>query len=216
MRQGHAPLIAAEMAGERPSGAGQRLRFSLFAAGALPANRLAMKISRLALGAYGIALAVVILDQLTKAWVLGAIDAAHISLIPDGYRIAEVAPPVFNLTYVLNTGVSFGLFGGGAGRWILSVFSVVVAGMLAWWATRADRRLLVAAIGLVMGGAIGNVIDRIRFGGVVDFLDFSGTGLFPWIFNVADSGITVGVGLLILDSFLSERRSTVGAAHEKS
>ena len=132
------------------------------------------------------------------------------------FRIAEVAPPVFNLTYVLNTGVSFGLFGGGAGRWILSVFSVVVAGLLAWWATRADRRLLVAAIGLVMGGAIGNVIDRIRFGGVVDFLDFSGTGLFPWIFNIADSGITVGVVLLILDSFLSERRSTVGAAHEKS
>lgn len=175
-----------------------------------------MKISRLALGAYGIALAVIILDQLTKAWVLGAIDAAHISNIPDGYRIAEVAPPMFNLTYVLNTGVSFGLFGGGAGRWILSAFSVIVAGLLAWWATRADRRLLVAAVGLVMGGAIGNVIDRIRFGGVVDFLDFSGTGLFPWIFNVADSGITVGVVLLILDSFLSERRSTVGAAHEKS
>lgn len=177
-------------------------------------SRLA--ISHLALGAYGIALAVIILDQLTKAWVLGAIDAAHISHIPDGYRIAEVAPPVFNLTYVLNTGVSFGLFGGGAGRWILSIFSVVVAGLLAWWATRANRRLLVAAIGLVMGGAVGNVIDRIRFGGVVDFLDFSGTGLFPWIFNVADSGITVGVMLLILDSFLSERRTTVGAAHEKS
>ena len=189
---------------------------SLFAAERLPANSLGMKISRLALGAYGIALAVIILDQLTKAWVLGAIDAAHISNIPDGYRIAEVAPPVFNLTYVLNTGVSFGLFGGGAGRWILSVFSVVVAGLLAWWATRADRRLLIVAIGLVMGGAIGNVIDRIRFGGVVDFLDFSGTGLFPWIFNIADSGITVGVVLLILDSFLSERRSTVGAAHEKS
>jgi len=87
---------------------------SLFAAERLPANSLGMKISRLALGAYGIALAVIILDQLTKAWVLGAIDAAHISNIPDGYRIAEVMPPIFNLTYVLNTGVSFGLFGGGA------------------------------------------------------------------------------------------------------
>ncbi|WP_313574998.1 signal peptidase II [Brevundimonas sp.] len=175
-----------------------------------------MKISRLALGAYLIALAVIVLDQLTKAWVLSAIGAEHITHIPDGFRIAEVAPPVFNLTYVLNTGVSFGLFGGGAGRWLLSVFSVVVAGLLAVWATRANRGLLIAAIGLVMGGAIGNVIDRIRFGGVVDFLDFSGTGLFPWIFNIADSGITVGVVLLILDSFLSERRSTVGAAHEKS
>jgi len=189
---------------------------SLFAAERLPANPLGMKISRLALGAYLIALAVIVLDQLTKAWVLSAIGAEHITHIPDGFRIAEVAPPVFNLTYVLNTGVSFGLFGGGAGRWILSVFSVVVAGLLAVWATRANRGLLIAAIGLVMGGAIGNVIDRIRFGGVVDFLDFSGTGLFPWIFNIADSGITVGVVLLILDSFLSERRSTVGAAHEKS
>jgi len=117
---------------------------------------------------------------------------------------------------VLNTGVSFGLFGGGAGRWILSAFSVLVAIALAVWATRSDRKLMTAAIGLVMGGALGNVFDRIRFGGVVDFLDFSGTGLFPWIFNIADAGITVGVVLLILDSFLSERRSTVGAAPEKS
>ena len=175
-----------------------------------------MKISRFANAAYGLALVVIVLDQLTKAMVLNAIDAAHISQIPDGYRIAEVLPPVFNLTYVLNTGVSFGLFGGGAGRWILSAVSILVAGALAFWATRSDRKLMVAAIGLVMGGALGNVFDRIRFGGVVDFLDFSGTGLFPWIFNIADAGITVGVVLLILDSFLSERRSTVGAAHEKS
>lgn len=175
-----------------------------------------MKISRFAYAAYGLALVVIVLDQLTKAMVLNAIDAAHISQIPDGYRIAEVLPPVFNLTYVLNTGVSFGLFGGGAGRWILSAFSILVAGALAFWATRSDRKLMVAAIGLVMGGALGNVFDRIRFGGVVDFLDFSGTGLFPWIFNIADAGITVGVVLLILDSFLSERRAKVGVAPEKS
>ena len=175
-----------------------------------------MKIPRLAYTAYGIALVVIVLDQLTKAMVLNAIGAEHISYIRDGTRIAEVAPPVFNLTYVLNTGVSFGLFGGGAGRWILSAFSILVAGALAFWATRSDRKLMVAAIGLVMGGALGNVFDRIRFGGVVDFLDFSGTGLFPWIFNIADSGITIGVVLLILDSFLSERRPTVGVANEKS
>ena len=196
-----------------------------------------MKISRFAYAAYGLALVVIVLDQLTKAMVLNAIDAAHISQIPDGYRIAEVLPPVFNLTYVLNTGVSFGLFGGGAGRWILSAFSILVAGALAFWATRSDRKLMVAAIGLVMGGALGNVFDRIRFGGVVDFLDFSGAlypaflrnltdlpalldflrgPIFPWIFNIADAGITVGVVLLILDSFLSERRAKVGVAPEKS
>ena len=78
---------------------------------------------------------------------------------------------------------------------------------MAWWATRADRRLLITAIGLVIGGALGNVIDRVRFGYVVDFIDVSGTGVFPWVFNVADSAITIGVVLLIIDSFLSDRAS---------
>jgi len=174
-----------------------------------------MKLSRLALGAYALALVIIVLDQITKGLVLSAIDAP-VALIPDGYRIADVLPPFFNLTFVLNTGVSFGMFGGGEARWILSLFSIGVAVALALWARKADRLLLSAAIGMIIGGAVGNVIDRIRFGGVVDFLDFSGTGFFPWIFNIADAGITVGVVLLILDSFLSERRSKVGVTAEKS
>ena len=105
--------------------------------------------------------------------------------------------------------------------WALSLFSILVAGALGWWALRADRRLLISAIGLVMGGAIGNVIDRIRFGGVVDFIDFSGIMIgshrvFPWIFNIADSAITIGVIVLIIDSLMSERQPTVGEAAEKS
>lgn len=175
-----------------------------------------MKISRYAALAYGLALAIIVFDQLTKMMVLNAIGIEPVSAIRDGTAISQVWPPVLNFTYVLNTGVSFGLFGGGAGRWVLSVFSIIVAMGLAVWALRANRLLLVAAIGMIMGGAVGNVIDRIRFGGVVDFIDFSGTGLFPWIFNIADSGITVGVMLLILDSFVSERRTTVGVASEKS
>ena len=115
-----------------------------------------------------------------------------------------------------NRGVSFGLFGGGEARWVLSVFSVLVSIALGVWALKADRKLLLAAIGMVMGGAIGNVIDRIRFGYVVDFIDFSGTGVFPWVFNIADSAISIGVVLLILDSILSERAAKVGAAPEKS
>ena len=67
-----------------------------------------------------------------------------------------------------------------------------------------------------MGGALGNVIDRVRFGYVVDFIDFSATGLFPWVFNIADSAITIGVVLLILDSLLSDNAAKVGAAPEKS
>lgn len=169
-----------------------------------------MKIPRIAWAAYGFAILVVILDQLTKAWVLNGL----------GLRIEgeshAILPPLFNVTLVHNLGVSFGLFGDGSGRWMLSLFSMIVAGLLGWWATRADRRLLVSAIGLVIGGALGNVIDRVRFGYVVDFLDFSGTHVFPWVFNIADSAISVGVVLLILDSLQAERAAKVGLAAEKS
>lgn len=176
-----------------------------------------MTIPRIAYAAYGFALVVVVLDQLTKAWIIGSTGVSDITQIPDGYLFGTVIPGLFDLTMVRNTGVSFGLFGGGEARWVLAVFSIIVAGALAWWATRADRRLLITAIGLVSGGAIGNAIDRIRFGYVVDFLDFSGTGVFPWVFNVADSAITVGVVLLILDSVLSERKpAPIGVANEKS
>lgn len=168
-----------------------------------------MKIPRIALAAYGFAILIVVVDQLTKAWVLSGLDLRELGRVP-------VWPPILNFTWVENRGVSFGLFGDGSARWLLSVFSAVVAGVLGWWALKADRRLLVTSIGLIMGGAIGNVIDRIRFGFVVDFLDFSGTGFFPWVFNVADSAITIGVILLILDSLLSERAAKVGVAAEKS
>ena len=168
-----------------------------------------MKITRIAWAAYGFALAIIVLDQITKAWMISGLD------LREAGRIL-VFHPVFNLSWVENRGVSFGLFGDGSARWFLSVFSVGVAAELAWWATRVDRRLLITAIGLVMGGAIGNVIDRIRFGYVVDFLDFSGTGVFPWVFNVADSAITIGVILLIWDSLRAEKTASVGAAAEKS
>lgn len=168
-----------------------------------------MKITRIAWAAYGFALVIILIDQLTKAWVLSGLDLREVGRV-------FVADPIFNLSWVENRGVSFGLFGDGSARWGLTGFSILVSGFLAWWATRADRRLLITAIGLIMGGAIGNVIDRIRFGFVVDFLDFSGTGVFPWVFNVADSAITVGIVLLVLDSLLSERAAKVGLAAEKS
>lgn len=178
-------------------------------------------VPRIAWAAYGFALAIIVIDQMSKAAVLDALgmltpQGGLIDREMWGFRSIAVWPPVFQISFVLNDGVSFGLFGGGAGRWVLSVFSVVVAAALAVWATRTDRRLLITAIGFVMGGAVGNVIDRIRFGGVVDFLDFSGTGLFPWIFNVADSAISIGVALLFLDMLLQDRAAKVGAAPEKS
>ncbi|HRJ64218.1 signal peptidase II [Brevundimonas sp. UBA2416] len=176
-----------------------------------------MKIPRIAYAAYGFALIVIVLDQLTKAWIMGGLDLREMGHI-------QVLPPLFNLTWVENRGVSFGLFGDGSARWMLSAFSIAVAGILGWWALKADRRMLITAIGLIMGGALGNVIDRIRFGYVVDFLDISGPHVFlgsmkinfPWIFNVADSAICIGVVLLILDSVRAEQEAKVGLAAEKS
>jgi len=180
-----------------------------------------MKIPRIAYAAYGFALVIIVLDQLTKAWVLDAMgmltaDGALIDRELWSLHYIPVIDPILRISFVLNDGFSFGLGGGGGGRWPLSVFQISVAIFLAVWATRTDRRLLITAIGFIMGGAIGNAIDRVRFGAVVDFIDFSGTGLFPWIFNIADSAITIGVVLLIIDTLISERAAKVGAANEKS
>jgi signal peptidase II len=152
--------------------------------------------------AYLIAAVVVVADQITKALILYAIRLPEIGKV-------ELSP-IFDLTMVWNRGVSFGMFRADQDltRWLLVLFSVGVSIALAIWARRADRRLLAWAIGLVMGGAVGNVIDRIRFGAVVDFLDFSGLW-FPWVFNIADSAITVGVVLLLLDSVVAERRGAI-------
>ncbi|HEY3697205.1 signal peptidase II, partial [Phenylobacterium sp.] len=86
----------------------------------------------------------------------------------------------------------------------LAAFSVAVSIALTIWVRRTNDWLKAVSLGLVIGGAIGNVVDRIRFGAVADFLDFSGL-YFPWVFNVADSAITVGVALLLLDSLRRER-----------
>ena len=101
-------------------------------------------------------------------------------------------------------------------RWTLVALTAIVAAAVALWMTREKARGDVIALAMILGGALGNILDRVRFGYVVDFIDFSGTGVFPWVFNVADSAITVGVVLLILDSLKSDQPAQVGAAHEKS
>jgi len=157
-----------------------------------------LRLTRLGLSAYLLALVVIVLDQLSKFWVL------EVFRLPERGTVELL--PVLSLTMVWNRGVSFGLFQSeDAGRWILAAFSLAVAIALAWWARKADRPVLAAALGLVIGGAIGNLIDRIRLGAVADFIDVSGLGFFPWVFNVADSAITVGVLLLILDSLLPQK-----------
>ena len=147
--------------------------------------------------AYALALAVLLADQLSKMWFLA-----------QGLAEGESRPVLgpFNLTMVWNQGVSFGLFRGEAEwvRWALTGFSLVVAIVIAVWARKVTRPLLGWSFGLIMGGAVGNMIDRIRFGAVADFLDFQALK-FPWVFNIADSAISIGVVLLLIDTWRSDR-----------
>ena len=157
------------------------------------------KINRLGWTAYAIAIVTIVLDQISKAWILAALGTAPGASQP-------VAGPLY-LTLVHNYGMSFGLFRGSElSRWLLTIFSAAVVIGLAVWARKAARPLLAGGLGLIIGGAFGNnLIDRIRFGYVVDFIDVSRLN-FPWVFNVADSGINIGVALLLIDSFVSEEK----------
>jgi signal peptidase II len=171
-----------------------------------------MKPTRLGLSAYALALAVLVLDQLSKFWVVDRLFSARCpgfvaSAAADAFCSVKLLP-VLSLSMVWNRGVSFGLLQAHEdwARWGLAAFSLAVAVALALWARKAERPVLAAALGLVIGGAIGNLVDRVRLGAVADFIDVSGLGFFPWVFNVADSAITVGVILLILDSLLPTKR----------
>lgn len=154
-----------------------------------------MKITRLGWTAYAVAAATLILDQISKLWVLGLLGHDQ------GASIPLLGP--LHLTMVHNYGMSFGLLKDSDwGRWLLTGFSIVVVIGLAIWARRATKLLPTLGIGMIIGGAIGNnLIDRVIYGYVVDFIDVSRL-YFPWVFNVADSGISIGVALLLLDSFL--------------
>jgi signal peptidase II len=158
-------------------------------------------VSRIGWMAYAIALVVIALDQASKVWIM------EVLRLPE-YVPHEVVWPL-QFTRIWNQGVSFGLLQAGhdAVRWALVIFSLGVAAFLANWARSNTRLFLGIGLGLVMGGAIGNAIDRTRFGAVVDFLDVSRLGFFPWIFNVADAAITVGVIVLLLDTLRGEPKA---------
>jgi signal peptidase II len=150
----------------------------------------------------GVALAVISLDQATKAWMLG--------LIFNPPRVIEVAP-FFNLAPAWNRGVSFGLLSHESpwAPWLLTGLAIAIVAFLLRWLSRAENGVVAAALGLVLGGAIGNAVDRLRFGAVVDFLDFHAAGWHFWAFNLADAAITVGAATLLLLSLLPERLSQV-------
>lgn len=131
------------------------------------------------------------LDQLSKFWVMQ-------SFTP--YEVREILP-FFNLTLVFNPGAAFSFLGdaGGWQRWLFTAVAVVVSIVLSIWLSRLtpERRLLGVALALLIGGAVGNLIDRLWLGQVIDFLDLHWQGWHWPAFNLADSAITLGVVLLL-------------------
>lgn len=140
---------------------------------------------------------VLALDQLVKAWLLDLL------VVLGGFaRITGF----FNLVMVWNTGISFGLFSSGQqARWLFIALSLAIVAVLLVWLARAESRSLAVALGLIVGGAIGNVIDRWQFGAVADFFDVHYAGWHWPAFNVADAAIVSGVGVILLQSLLAPR-----------
>jgi signal peptidase II len=155
------------------------------------------------LGGFLLALTVLVLDQATKWLALASLDPYE----------PMVVTPFFNLVLVWNRGVSFGMLSGDPawGPWYLTGMSAAIGAFLIVWLYRESRVVTRVALWLVLAGAVGNIIDRLRFGAVVDFLDFHAFGYHWPAFNVADSAIVVGAGLILLDSlWLSQGTTKLG------
>lgn len=166
---------------------------------------------------FALALDIIILDQLSKWFLLEYVIRKEVQ--PNSVAqnllewIANPSPrfpstsieilPFFNFSMVWNEGVSFGMFQG-SGIWVLSGLALIISAVFAVWLTRATGWLQAISLAMVIGGAIGNVIDRFRFGAVADFFDFHVMGWHYPAFNVADCGITVGIALLLLDGLFFE------------
>jgi signal peptidase II len=146
-----------------------------------------------------LSLAVIVLDQITKQLIVHSMALYQsITLLP-----------VLELTYLHNPGAAFSFLAGQNGwqRWFFTALAVIVSLVLVNWLRRLERtaRLLSSAVALILGGAVGNLIDRLRLGQVIDFINTHwGEHYFP-AFNVADSAICIGAGLLLLDAWLQRR-----------
>ncbi len=141
------------------------------------------------------AAAVFVLDQISKYYVVQVLDLKTV-------RAIDVVPPFLNLRMAWNTGVNFGLLSGGADvmRWVLIALALAISGWVWWWIGReGDRPLVQVSGGLLVGGALGNVVDRLVYGAVADFLNMSCCGIVnPFAFNVADIAIFAGaIGLIL-------------------
>jgi len=150
---------------------------------------------------FAVALIVFALDQLAKWIVTGPLALNRL-----GDQL--VLLPIFNLTYTENQGISLGLLNATnpVGRWMLVAVTAAIAVGVAVWIGREKHRLDQAALGMVLGGALGNILDRVRFGFVVDFADLHFGDFRPFlVFNVGDAAISIGVVILLLRAFLSRK-----------
>ena len=157
---------------------------------------------------FGIALAVFLLEQVTKWIVLGPLDLRNVQLL-------EILP-FFQLNYTENHGISLGLFQAqsDAMRWLLVAVTAAIAVGVGYWITREEKRGDQIALGMVLGGALGNILDRVRHGYVVDFADLHFGDFRPFfIFNVADAAISIGVVILLLRAFFVKEPRKENAEH---
>src|SRR6476661_6537709 len=148
-----------------------------------------------------VALIVFALDQLAKYWVTGPLGVDRIG---DELMITSF----FQFTYTQNEGISLGLLNATnpVGRWMLVALTSVIAIGVAVWMGREKNRLDQIALGMVLGGALGNILDRVRFGYVVDFADLHIGDFRPFlVFNVGDAAISIAVVILLLRAFLSRK-----------
>lgn len=160
---------------------------------------------------------IVIVDQWSKAAILSEPKFNALGCLDQSQSCGQIEIlSFFDLTMVWNRGISFGIGQSeGLMRWLLVLLTTAIAIGFTIWLFRAARRFTGLALALVIGGAFGNVIDRVRFGAVVDFLDFSGIlrpYFFNYVFNVADAAISVGAVLLFVDQFLMSRQDKAAGA----
>ena len=157
-----------------------------------------------------IAVAVLILDRVSKWWIMDILELPKIQMVQ--------ILPIFNLQWVENRGISFGMLSsdGDMGRWLLVVITLLLVFGLGIWLKYVQTRLLAVAIGLVIGGGIGNIYDRVNYGYVADFLQFYVGNWSFAVFNVADSCITIGAALLIWDSFFGPQSKELSEEAQKN
>ena len=149
-------------------------------------------------------------DQASKWWILEVLDLPERRNVP----LLSAGPLGLDLTMVWNRGVTFGLLSGDGplNHLVLALLAAAIALFLLRWMTRAETPWVAVALGAVIGGAVGNVIDRLRFGAVVDFVDAHAWGWHWYVFNLADAAIVCGVATLVVDALFRPKPAAKDAA----